>query len=140
MNQPSINTLVDFLKRVHTIAVVGLSPKPNRASYRVSLYMQRAGYRIIPVRPGGMEILGEPSYSKLEDIPADLKIDLVDVFRRGEETLPIAEAAVRIGARGFWLQSGIINDQSMEIVRAAGLFAIQDRCLMVEHRHLAEHL
>ncbi len=137
MNHSATGTLEAFFKRIRTIAVVGLSPKPDRASNRIALYMQRAGYRIIPVRPGGQEILGEPSYPTLDDIPADLEIDLVNVFRRGEDTPPIAEAAVRIGAKGLWLQSGIVSDQAMEIARSGGLFAIQDRCLKTEHVYLS---
>lgn len=132
--------LLDMFRGLKTIAVVGLSPKPDRASFRVTSYMQKAGYRIIPIRPGGGKILGETCYDSLADLPEGLKIDLVDVFRRSEDTPPIAQAAVAIGARGFWLQSGILNDQAMALVRAAGLVGVQDRCLMVEHRRLAHLL
>ncbi|MBF0147408.1 MAG: CoA-binding protein [Magnetococcales bacterium] len=133
-------TIRSILKECKTIAVIGLSPKPDRASHRVAAYMQRVGYRIIPIRPGSGTILGEPCFATLSDLPAGLRIDLVDVFRRAEETLPIAREAVAIGARGFWLQSGIINDEAMAITAAAGLWSVQDHCLMVEHRRLANLL
>lgn len=133
-------TLISLLKQTRTIAVVGLSPKPERASFRVASYMQSAGFRIIPVRPGGGEILGEPCFKDLDAIPKELSIDLVDVFRRAEDTPPIAEAAVRIHARGIWLQSGILNQETMKIAQQGGLIGIQDLCLMVEHRRLASFL
>ncbi|MBF0627086.1 MAG: CoA-binding protein [Magnetococcales bacterium] len=132
--------LITLLAQARVIAVVGLSPKPDRASFRVAEYMQQAGYRIIPVRPMGEEILGETCYPSLEEIPAGIKVDIVDLFRRAEETPPLAEEAVRIGARCLWLQSGIINEESMETARQGGLLAVQDRCLMVEHRRLASQL
>lgn len=125
-----------LLATARTIAVVGLSPKPDRASFRVASYLQRAGYRIIPVRPMGEEILGEPCYPTLEAIPESIRVDIVDVFRRAEETPPVAGEAVRIGAGCLWLQSGIVSEESMEIATRAGMAAVQDRCLMVEHRRL----
>ncbi len=128
--------LTTLLKEAKTIAVVGLSPKPDRASNRVASYMQSKGYTIIPVRPGATEVLGETCYPSLRDIPKDVKVDIVDVFRRAEQTPPIAEASVEIGARAFWLQSGIINEDSMATAREAGLEAYQDLCLMVEHKRL----
>ncbi|MBF0109347.1 MAG: CoA-binding protein [Magnetococcales bacterium] len=130
--------ILPILKNFKTIAVIGLSPKPDRASHRVAAYMQRAGYRIIPIRPGGGEILGEPCFSSLKQLPPGVSVDLVDVFRRSDEVLPIAEEAV--AARGFWLQSGIINDEALAITRRAGLLSVQDRCLMVEHRRLSHLL
>ncbi|MBF0214294.1 MAG: CoA-binding protein [Magnetococcales bacterium] len=134
--------LIDLFAKARVIAVVGLSPKPDRASFRVAAYMQQAGYRIIPVRPGpeGEEILGEPCYPTLDAIPKEIHVDIVDLFRRGEETPPLAEEAVQIGAGCLWLQSGIVNDDSMAIARQGGLLAIQDRCLMVEHRRVAGSL
>ncbi|MBF0610135.1 MAG: CoA-binding protein [Magnetococcales bacterium] len=128
--------LIQLLQECKTIAVVGLSPKEDRPAYRVTAYMQSKGYRIIPVNPAFPEILGEKAYPSLEEIPADLKVDLVDVFRRGEDTPPIAQSAVAIKAKAIWLQSGITNEESMAIARQAGLQAIQDKCLMVEHRRL----
>lgn len=128
--------LLDLLTTARTIAVVGLSPKQDRPSYRVAAYLQSKGYRIIPVRPGTAEILGETCHPCLENIPKEIQVDIVDVFRTAEETPPVARAAVKIGARALWLQSGIVNDETMAIAQAGGLLAIQDLCLMVEHRNL----
>ncbi|MBF0339519.1 MAG: CoA-binding protein [Magnetococcales bacterium] len=140
MPDVSDHDLISLLARARVIAVVGLSPKPDRASFRVAEYLQRVGYRIIPVRPVGEEILGEPCYPSLEAIPKEIHVDIVDLFRRAEETPPLAEETVRIGADCLWLQSGIINDDSMAIARQGNVMAIQDRCLMVEHRRLADRL
>ncbi|MBF0156820.1 MAG: CoA-binding protein [Magnetococcales bacterium] len=127
-----------LLEEAHTIAVVGLSPKPDRASHRVAAYLQKAGYRIIPVTPKGDSILGERCYPSLEAIPKEIRVDIVDVFRKAEETPPIAAEAVRIGAGALWLQSGITNETSMQTATKGGLLAFQDLCLMVEHRRLGK--
>ncbi|MDE2891273.1 MAG: CoA-binding protein [Chloroflexota bacterium] len=127
-----------------TIAVIGLSPNPERDSHRVSAYMQRHGYRIIPINPvaAGTEILGEHVYASLEDAQQalpDLEVDTVNVFRRSVDTdRPIADAiAARAdGVRTVWLQLGIVNREGLEQARAAGLRAVEDRCLMVEHRRV----
>ncbi|MEO5363349.1 MAG: CoA-binding protein [Magnetococcus sp. DMHC-8] len=138
--------MVALLRQARTIAVVGLSPKPDRPSYRVAAYLQQMGYRIIPVRPGLEAILGEPCFASLDAIPQEITVDIVDVFRQAEETPPVALAAVRTmtssegSARLFWLQSGITNDEALTIARDGGLVAVQDRCLMVEHRRLARLL
>jgi len=126
--------LADLLKSSHTIAVVGLSSKPWRASYGVAQYMQRAGYRIIPVNPREREVLGEKAYARLEDIPE--RVDIVNVFRRAEFVPEIVEAAVRIGARAIWLQEGIRHEEAAERARQAGLEVVQDRCILKEHRRL----
>lgn len=127
---------LQLLRESHTIAVIGLSDKPNRPAYRVAAYLQQAGYRIVPVHPIAREVLGEPAYPSLEAIPATLPVDIVDVFRRAEDTPPIAEAAVGIRARGLWLQSGIFNEEAMAVARRGGLVVAQGVCLMVEHRAL----
>lgn len=134
------NKLIDILRRTKTIAVVGLSTKPDRASHRVAAYMQQAGYRIIPVRPGGQVILGEQSYPTLKDVPADIEIDMVDVFRRSEETPPVAEAAVEVGTKCIWLQSGIAHPASRAAAEGANIDYVEDHCLMVEHRGVAAAL
>ena len=121
-----------ILKTFKTVAVVGLSQNPDRASYRVASYLQSAGYTIVPVRPDGEEILGEKVYHSLMDIP--FKVDIVDVFRKPETVMPIAEDAVRIGARVFWLQQGITNEKAEQYCREAGLTVVSDRCMLVEHR------
>ncbi|MBF0583539.1 MAG: CoA-binding protein [Magnetococcales bacterium] len=135
--------LIPLLRQARTIAVVGLSPKADRPSFRVASYLQQVGYRIIPVRPGMETLLGEPCFASLEEIPAEITVDIVDLFRAAEETPPLAAAAVQLmgnrtqSTRLLWLQSGIINDAALSIARSGGLVALQDRCLMVEHRRLA---
>src|SRR5919112_2414222 len=103
-----MNNPVEILRKYRTIAVVGLSPNRARPSYGVSQYMKQAGYRIIPVNPGHAEILGEKSYRRLEDIPEP--VEIVNVFRRSEETGPVIDSAIAIGAKAVWLQEGIRND------------------------------
>lgn len=132
----------DVLRRAlagtRTIAVVGLSSKPDRPSHDVAAYLQRAGYRIVPVNPRETEVLGEPAYATLRDIPAEVPIDIVDVFRRAEETPEVARDAVAIGARTLWLQLGIANDEARAIAEEGGLTVVMDRCLKVDHRRLQE--
>lgn len=126
-----------ILARGGTIAVVGLSPKPHRDSYRVSRYMQREGWRILPVNPvaaaQGETILGETVYASLSAAAQVATIDLVNVFRNSEDVPPVVDEAIAIGARAVWLQLGVVHDAAMDKARAAGLWAVQDRCLMVEH-------
>jgi predicted CoA-binding protein len=121
-----------ILQSCHTIAVVGLSSDPLRPSYEVAEFMQRRGYRIIPVNPLEVEVLGEKCYARLEDIPE--KVDCVDVFRRPEYVPPIVESAIAIGAKAVWLQLGISHDEAIARAQAAGLLAVQNRCLLIEHR------
>ena len=128
-----MNTAQRILRDCHTIAVVGLSPKPERDSYRVSAYMQAHGYRIIPVHPSASVVLGETAYPTLTAAAAAVRIDLVNCFRRAEDIPPIAAEAVRIGAQALWLQLGIVNDAALASVRAQGLLAVQDLCIKVEH-------
>ena len=135
MSDDAIRRILDGTR---TIAVVGLSSKPDRPSHDVAAYLQRAGYRIVPVNPRETEVLGEPAYATLRDIPADLPIDVVDVFRRAEETPEVARDAVAFGARTLWLQLGIANDEARAIAEEGGLTVIMDRCLKVDHRRLQE--
>ena len=121
-----------ILETCRTIAVVGISSNPERPSYRVAEYMQRQGYRIVPVNPRATVVLGERCYARLEDVPD--KIDCVDVFRRPEFVPAIADSAIAIGARALWLQLDIVDDAALARARAAGLVAVQDRCLLIEHR------
>ena len=118
----------------HTIAVVGLSPKPHRDSYRVSQYMQAHGYRIVPINPNATEVLGEKAYASLTEAAAHERIDLVNCFRNSEDIPPIAAEAMAIGAQGLWLQIGVTHNDAAAQAKAAGLAVVQDRCLMVEHR------
>jgi predicted CoA-binding protein len=127
-----VDPITDILKKYKTIAVVGLSSNPMRPSHEVSEYMQRAGYRIIPVNPNETEVLGERSYARLEDVPE--KIDIVNVFRRAEEVPPVVESAIRIGAPVVWMQLGIENEEAAEKARAAGLLVVEDACILIEHR------
>jgi predicted CoA-binding protein len=127
--------IAELLHSAKTIAVVGLSRRVTRPSYSVSEYMQRHGYRIVPVNPNETEVLGEKAYPDLDSVPE--KIDIVDVFRRSECVPDIVDAAIRIGARAVWLQEGITNEAAAEKARAAGLFVVQDRCILKEHRKLA---
>ena len=125
-------SIPDLLLNSHTIAVVGLSGKRFRPSYGVSEYMQRAGYRIIPVNPHESKVLGETSYASLDDVPGP--VDIVDIFRRPEFVPEIVEAAIRKGARAIWMQEGVIHEGAAERARAAGLEVVMDRCILKEHR------
>lgn len=128
-----------ILQHHRTVAVVGLSPRSHRDSYEVAEYMQRQGWRIIPVNPAAQvaEILGEKVYPTLLEAAKAEKIDLVDVFRRSEDVPPVADEAIQIGAKGLWLQLGIEHAASADKARAAGLKVVQDKCLLVEHRRAA---
>jgi predicted CoA-binding protein len=130
MPAPS-DPVLNVLKTSKTIAVVGLSSRRMRPSYGVSEYMQLAGYRIIPVNPNEREVLGERSYPRLEDVPE--KVDIVDIFRRAEHVPEIVESAIRIGARAIWMQEGVNHSPAAECARAAGLFVIEDSCILKEH-------
>ena len=121
----------EILKTSKTIAVVGLSGRRHRPSYGVAEYLQSAGYRVIPVNPGEKEVLGEKSYARLEDIPEH--VDIVNIFRRSEFVPEIVESAIRIGARGVWMQEGVIHPQAGERARSAGLFVIMNSCILKEH-------
>jgi predicted CoA-binding protein len=120
------------LQSCHTIAVVGLSSNPERPSYAIAAFMQRHGYQIIPVNPQEVEVLGEKCYSRLEDIPG--KVDCVDVFRRSEFVPEIVESAIAIGAKAVWLQLGISHDEAIARAEAAGLLAVQNRCMLIEYK------
>jgi uncharacterized protein len=125
----------EILKSSRTIAVVGLSSNPMRPSNGVAAYLQRAGYRVIPVNPNESEVLGEKSYARLEDVPE--KIDVVDIFRRPECVPEIVESAIRVGAKTVWMQEGVVNQQAAERARGAGLEVVMDRCTLKEHRKLS---
>jgi predicted CoA-binding protein len=126
----------DLLSSAKVIAVVGLSSKRARASFGVSRYMQAAGYRIIPVNPNESEVLGEKAYPDLDSIPRELKIDIVNIFRRSEEVPEVVEAAIRLGAPAIWMQEGVIHKDAAEKARRAGIFVVMDRCLLKDHQRL----
>jgi predicted CoA-binding protein len=127
-------SIPELLRSARTIAVVGLSSNRKRPSHGVSEYMQRAGYRIIPVNPQETEVLGERAYPSLEAVPEH--IDIVDVFRRSEFVPEIVEAAIRVGAGGVWMQEGVADETAAQKARAAGLTVVMDRCILKEHRKL----
>ncbi|HET7670851.1 MAG TPA: CoA-binding protein [Burkholderiales bacterium] len=129
-----INTLRRILRESKTIAVVGLSADWFRPSYFAAKYMQEHGYRIIPVNPKYPEILGEKCYRSLRDIPE--RVDIVDVFRKAQDVPPIAEDAIAIGAKVLWQQLGVRNEAAADRARAAGLEAVMDRCVKIEHGRL----
>ena len=129
---PSPGEIKALLQRVKTVAVVGLSTDPDRPSYSVAMYLQQNGYRIVPVRPGGGEILGEKVYERLSDIP--FAIDLVDHFRRSSLVGPHIDEAIRLRVPAIWTQEGIVDEAAAERARAAGLTVVMDRCMLKEHR------
>ncbi|WP_296487113.1 CoA-binding protein [Rhodoferax sp.] len=130
-------TIRQILANCRTVAVVGLSPKPERASFEVARYLQAHGWRIIPVNPvaaaSGATILGEPVYATLQEAAQHASIDVVDVFRNSEDVPPVAQEAIAIGARALWLQLGIENAPAAAAAQAAGLWVVQNRCLKIEH-------
>jgi len=123
--------MTDLLKRSRTIAVVGLSSDPGRPSYGVASYMRRKGYKVIPVNPNEREVFGDISYPALSDVPE--KIDLVDIFRRTSEAGKAVDEAIAIGAKGVWLQEGVIDLSAAGRAAAAGLLVVMDRCWLKEH-------
>ena len=137
-----MKTIAHILQDAHTIAVVGLSDKPDRASYGVAAYLQEHGYRILPVNPScvGQQILGEPVFATLQDAAAALgaggKIDIVDCFRKPDAIVPIARDAIAVGAGCLWMQLEIENEEAAGLARNAGLEVVMNHCLKIEHRML----
>ncbi len=125
-----------ILVQSKVIAVVGLSANWWRPSFFAAKYMQDHGYRIIPVNPNYESVLGETCYPTLEAIPSDIAVDVVDVFQRPEAAPPLAQGAVAIGAKVFWLQLGVINEEASKIAESAGLDVVADRCVKIEHGRL----
>jgi predicted CoA-binding protein len=123
-----------LLRRSRTIAVVGLSSKKFRPSYGVAEYMQEQGYRIIPVNPNEVEVLGEKAHASIEDIGEH--IDIVDIFRRSEFVPAIVESAIRIGAGAIWMQEGVVHEDAARQAREAGLEVVMDRCILKEHMRM----
>lgn len=137
-----MKTIAQLVQNAKTIAVVGLSDKPDRASYEVAAYLQDHGYRIVPVNPAcaGQQILGEPVFATLQEAAASLHagvtIDIVDCFRKPDAIVPIARAAIAVGARCLWMQLEIENDEAARLARDAGLDVVMNHCLKIEHRML----
>jgi predicted CoA-binding protein len=133
----SADPIADILKRCRTIAVVGLSSDPNRASNHVGEYIKAVGYRMIPVNPNEREVFGEKSYADLETAAAAIapqKIEIVDIFRRPENIPPVVDRAIAIGAKVIWMQLGIEHEQSAAKALSSGLVIVMDACFFVEHK------
>ena len=130
----SDKTIKEILENTDKVAVVGLSPKPDRDSNRVARYLMDKGYSVVPVNPGQKEILGERCYRSLEEIP--FHVDLVNIFLNPVRIPPIVDQAIKIGAKVIWMQLGVIHEESAERARSAGLQVIMDRCIKVEHASL----
>lgn len=131
---PAGNDIRELLSKAKTIAMVGLSDRPDRDSYRVAEYLKKKGFRVIPVNPARETILGEKSYPDLASIPE--KVDIVDIFRAVEAIPGIVDEAIRIGAGAVWMQQGLAHQESAEKARGAGLVVVQSRCIKKEHTRL----
>ena len=135
MLNPGDEEIRDLLRESSTVAVVGLSERPYRTSHAIARTLQRFGYRIVPVNPNLRgPVLGEEPYGSVQNIPE--KVDIVDVFRRSSEVMPVAEDAVAAGARVLWMQSGIVNEEAAAYAREHGLTVVMDRCIKVEYASL----
>jgi len=131
-SQPVSDPITEILQRARTIAVVGLSNDPLRPSHGVAAYLQTQGYRIVPVNPQIESALGEKSYSSLLDVPE--KIDIVDIFRRPEFVEEVVDQAIQLKIPAVWMQEEVIHEKAAQKARAAGIFVVMDRCILVEHR------
>jgi predicted CoA-binding protein len=127
----SSEEIMAILKKYKTVAVVGLSPKPQRDSHKVAKYLQENSYMVVPVNPGQKEILGEKCYPNLKSIP--FPIDLVDIFRKPEAIPPVVEDAIEIGAKVVWMQLGLAHNQAADKARKAGLQVVMNKCIKIEH-------
>ncbi|MCI4343850.1 MAG: CoA-binding protein [Thermoplasmata archaeon] len=135
MNPPD-NVLREVLERARTVAIVGLSDKPARDSNQIARYLQAEGYRIVPVNPLLREVLGESSYASVAAIPPEVRVDLVDIFRRSEEVPPIVDEAIARGVPAIWMQLGVASPEAAARGRAAGATVVEDLCIMTQHRRL----
>ena len=133
---PSESELRSILTHARTIAVVGLSDKPERDSNEVARYLQRQGYRIVPVNPMLTEILGQRAYPSVAAIPAEVPVDIVDIFRRSDQVPPVVDEAIARGAKVVWMQIGVEHPEAAARARAAGATVVQNQCNMVDHRSL----
>ena len=134
MNDPA--EIREALEQARTIAVVGCSPNPDRPSHSIARYLMAAGYRIVPVNPGHREILGQRCYGNVSEIPSDIRLDIVDVFRRSSEVAPTAREAVARGVGFFFMQQGVVDPASARLLEEAGIPVAMDRCIAVEHGRL----
>ncbi|WP_456473894.1 CoA-binding protein [Candidatus Pyrohabitans sp.] len=136
MSEPGDDEIRELLQNARTIAVVGFSTNPAKDAYQVPKKLMELGYRVIPVNPFAEEILGERCYPSLREIPREVKVDIVNVFRPAQEVPDIVEQAIEIGARAVWLQLGITHEAAAKRAREAGLKFIQNRCIKAEHLRL----
>jgi len=127
----------EILNKYRSIAVVGASANPERPSYQIASYLMEQGYQVYPVNPNAREILGRPSYPSLSSIPD--AVEVVDIFRRSEDVVPIVDEAIKIGAKAVWMQEGVINEAAAAKARDAGLLVVMDKCIREEHEHLSEN-
>jgi predicted CoA-binding protein len=127
----------EILNKYRSIAVVGASANPERPSYQIASYLMEQGYQVYPVNPNAREILGRPSYPSLSSIPD--AVEVVDIFRRSEDVVPIIDEAIKIGAKAVWMQEGVINEAAAAKARGAGLLVVMDKCVREEHEHLSEN-
>jgi predicted CoA-binding protein len=134
LSSEKVAVIRKVLRDSRTIAMVGISPKPDRPSHRVASYLMEVGYTIIPVNPGQDTILGQTCYPNLRAIP--IPVDMVDIFRKSEEVLPFVEDAIGIGAKFIWMQEGIVNEEAAARAESAGLTVIMDRCTKIDHMNL----
>jgi predicted CoA-binding protein len=131
---PTPEEICLMLNGIRSIAVVGLSPKPDRPSFRVAQALQAHGYHIVPVTPLAAEVLGEPAYAELADIP--FKVDMVDVFRSPEHVPPIVESCIKLGLPRLWLQDGVVHEEAAQRAREAGIIVVMDRCIWRDYSQL----
>jgi predicted CoA-binding protein len=129
---PEEKILTDY----RTVAIVGASPNPRRPSCRVNSYLTKHGYHVYSVHPSGQEILGKPSYPDLRAVPD--RVEVVDIFRKSEEVMPIVEEAINIGAKAVWMQEGVINEEAAARARDAGLLVVMNKCMRKEHLRLQQ--
>lgn len=133
-NNPDPAAIKALLQRVRSIAVVGLSPQPNRPSHNVARHLQQFGFRIVPVRPMAAEVLGEKAYACLTELP--FQVDLVNVFRAAEHVPRIVEECIQIGCQAIWIQQGIVNQAAAQRAQQAGLDVVMDRCIYLDYLQL----
>lgn len=131
------DSIPEILKESKTVAVVGISAKPERDSYRVAKYLKEAGYEILPVNPVLESWDGQATYKSLLDIPSDKKVDVVDVFRKPEAALSVVEEAVKISPAAVWLQEGVVNKDAADLAKRHGALVVMDRCMMKEHSRIS---
>jgi len=127
-----------ILNEYRTVAIVGLSPDPSRPSHKVASYLLRHGYVVIPVNPETQEIFGKTSYPDLNSVPEP--IEIVDIFRRSEEVIPIVDEAIKIGVKVVWMQEGVINEEAASKARDAGLLVVMNKCMFKKHQRLSKKL